>query len=98
MAKGYTRLVIKTSFLRGAIIMFNLIALASFFFIQVGSIFFIVPAAIVDVMYMLSQEKIGPKTDAIRPSNQVLKLALVIVLASLVIFSALFLLQIYKTS
>jgi len=98
MAKGYTRLVIKTSFLRGAIIMFNLIALASFFFIQVGSIFFIVPAAIVDVMYMLSQEPIGPKKDAIRPSNQVLKLAMIIVLACLVIFSVLFLLQIYKTS
>jgi len=98
MAKGYTRLVIKTSFLRGAIIMFNLIALASFFFIQVGSIFFIVPAAIVDVMYLLSQEPIGPKKDAIRPSNQVLKLAMIIVLACLVIFSALFLLQIYKTS
>ena len=78
MAKGYTRLVIKTSFLRGAIIMFNLIALASFFFIQVGSIFFIVPAAIVDVMYLLSQEPIGPKKDAIRPSNQVLKLAMII--------------------
>jgi len=98
MAKGYTRLVIKTSFLRGAIIMFNLIALASFFFIQVGSIFFIVPAAIVDVMYLLSREPIGPKKDAIRPSNQVLKLAMIIVLACLVIFSALFLLQIYKTS
>jgi len=98
MAKGYTRLVIKTSFLRGAIIMFNLIALASFFFIQVGSIFFIVPAAIVDVMYLLSQEPIGPKKDAIRPSNQVLKLAMIIVLACLVIFSALFLLQIYKTT
>jgi len=98
MAKGYTQVKIRTSFLRGAIIMFNLIALASFFFIQVGSIFFIVPAAIVDVMYLLSQEPIGPKKDAIRPSNQVLKLAMIIVLACLVIFSALFLLQIYKTS
>lgn len=98
MAKGYTKLVIKTSFLRGAIIMFNLIALASFFFIQVGAIFFIVPAAIVDVMYLLSQEPVGPRKDAITPSNQILKLVLMIVLASLVIFSALFLLQIYKTS
>jgi hypothetical protein len=98
MAKGYTQVKIRTSFLRGAIIMFNLIALASFFFIQVGSIFFIVPAAIVDVMYLLSQEPIGPKKDAIRPSNQVLKLAMIIVLTCLVIFSALFLLQIYKTT
>jgi len=96
MAKGYTQVKIRTSFLRGAIIMFNLLALASFFFIQVGSIFFIVPAAIVDVMYLLAQEPIGAKQDAIRPSNQVLKLVLFIVLISLVIFSALFLLQIYK--
>jgi hypothetical protein len=97
MAKGYTKLVIKTSFLRAAIIMFNLIALASFFFIQIGSIFFIVPAAIVDAMYILSREPIGPKKDAIRPSNQILKLVLLIVLASLIIFSAIFLFQIYKT-
>ena len=78
--------------------MFNLIALASFFFIQIGSIFFIVPAVIVDAMYMLSREPIGPKKDAIKPSNQVLKLTLLIVLACLVIFSAIFLLQIYKTT
>jgi len=98
MAKGYTKLVIKTSFLQAAIIMFNLIALASFFFIQIGSIFFIVPAAIVDAMYMLSREPVGPKKDAIKPSNQLLKMVLVIVLASLIIFSALFLLQIYKSA
>jgi hypothetical protein len=98
MAKTYTKLIIRTSFLRAAIIMFNIFALASFFFIQVGSIFFIVPAAIIDAMYVLSQEPVGPKKDAIRPSNQVLKLTLFIVLTSLVVFSALFLLQIYKTS
>lgn len=78
--------------------MFNLIALASFFFIQVGSIFFIVPAAIIDAMYILSQEPVGPKKDAIKPSNQILKLVLVIVLCSLIIFSALFLMQVYKTT
>ena len=78
--------------------MFNLIALASFFFIQVGSIFFIVPAAIIDAMYILSQEKVGPKKDAIKPSNQVLKLALLIILASLVVFTAAFLFQVYKTT
>jgi hypothetical protein len=78
--------------------MFNLIALASFFFIQIGSIFFIVPAAIVDAMYILSREPVGPKRDAIKPSNQLLKLVLVIVLACLIIFSAVFLLQIYKTT
>lgn len=98
MAKGYTKLVIRTSFLQASIIMFNLIALASFFFIQVGSIFFIVPAAIIDAMYILSQEPVGPKKDAIKPSNQLLKLVLVIVLASLIIFSAVFLLQVYKTT
>jgi hypothetical protein len=98
MAKGYTKLVIKTSFLQAAIIMFNLVALASFFFIQIGSIFFIVPAAIVDAMYILSKEPVGPKIDAIKPSNQLLKLVLVIVLACLIIFSAVFLLQIYKTT
>jgi len=98
MAKGYTRLVIKTSFLRAALIMFNLIALASFFFIQIGSIFFIVPAAIVDAMYILSQEPVGPKKDAIKPSNEILKLVLLIVLGCLIIFSAIFLLQIYKAS
>ena len=78
--------------------MFNLIALASFFFIQVGSIFFIVPAAIIDAMYILSQEKVGPKKDAIKPSNQVLKLALLIILASLVVFTTAFLFQVYKTT
>lgn len=98
MAKGYTKIIIKTSFLQAAIIMFNLIALASFFFIQVGSIFFIVPAAIIDAMYILSQEPVGPKKDAIKPSNQILKLVLVIVLCSLIIFSALFLMQVYKTT
>jgi len=98
MAKAYTQVKIRTSFLRGAIIMFNLIALASFFFIQVGSIFFIVPAAIIDAMYILSQEKVGPKKDAIKPSNQVLKLALLIILASLVVFTAAFLFQVYKTT
>lgn len=98
MAKGYTKLVIRTSFLQASIIMFNLIALASFFFIQVGSIFFIVPAAIIDAMYILSQEPVGPKKDAIKPSNQILKLVLVIVLCSLIIFSALFLMQVYKTT
>jgi hypothetical protein len=97
-SKSYTKLVIRTSFLHAAIIMFNIIALASFFFIQVGSIFFIVPAAIIDAMYILSQEPVGPKKDAIRPSNQILKLTLIIVLASLIIFSAVFLLQVYKTT
>ena len=55
-------------------------------------------AFFVDAMFMLSRESVGPKKDAIKPSNQVLKLTLLIVLACLIIFSAIFLLQIYKTA
>jgi hypothetical protein len=98
MAVSYTRFIIRTSFLRGFIVLFNIFAVASFFFIQVGSIFLIVPAAIIDVMYMLNQEKVGPSRDSISPSHRILKLTLLIVFICLVIFSAVFLLQVYKTS
>lgn len=78
--------------------MLNLIAMASFFFFQVGAIFFIVPAAIIDVMFILGNEKVGPSRDSFKPSFALLKSTLGIVLISLIIFSALFLLQIYKTT
>lgn len=81
----------------GALIMFNIFAVATFFFVQVGSIFFIVPAAIIDVMYMLDHERVGPRRDSIQPSHQIMKMVLMVVLACLIVFSALFLFQLYKT-
>jgi hypothetical protein len=47
---------------------------------------------------MLNQEKVGPSRDSISPSHRILKLTLLIVFICLVIFSAVFLLQVYKTS
>lgn len=98
MAVSYTRFVIRTSLVQSAIILFNLIALGSFFFIQVGSILFIVPAAILDVIYLLNKERIGVKRDAYKPSRKILKLALLIITVCLVLFSLLFLFEVIQTS
>jgi hypothetical protein len=84
------------SFVQGVIIMLNIIALGSFFFVQVGSIFFIVPAFIIDAMYVLNHEQIGPRADAVQPSHHIMKMVLMVVLACLIVFSALFLFQLYK--
>jgi len=93
--KSYSKTV-GESFVQGVIIMLNIIALGSFFFVQVGSIFFIVPAFIIDAMYVLNHEQIGPREDAIQPSHLIMKVVLMVMLASLIIFSALFLFQLYK--
>ena len=98
MAKSYTRVLVSRSLIRGIIILFNIFALGTFFFIQVGSIFFIIPAAIIDVMYILGQERVGPRKDALQPSRKILRLTLYIIFASLLVFSAIFLFQVIKTS
>lgn len=95
---SYIRFVVRESLVQSIIILFNLIAVASFFFVQVGSIFLIVPAAIIDVAYMLSRERIGPRKDSIQPSSQIIKLALYIILVCLVVFSAIFFLEILRSN
>ena len=97
MSASYTNLVVRASLIKALIIMFNLAAVGSFFFIQVGSIFLIVPAAIVDVMYMLNQEQVGTKQGAAKPSFKIMKLALGIILASLIIFSLAFLFEVVRS-
>jgi hypothetical protein len=98
MAVSYTRFVVRTSIVQASIILFNIIAVASFFFIQVGSILFIVPAAIVDVIYLLNKERIGAARDALKPSRKILRLALLIIIAALVLFSIVFLFEVTRTS
>jgi hypothetical protein len=98
MSASYTNLIVRASLVKALIVVFNLAAVGSFFFIQLGSIFLIVPAAIVDVMYMLNQEEIGTKRGAAEPSFKILKLALGIILASLVIFSLVFLFEVVRSS
>lgn len=98
MAVSYTRFVVRTSVVRASIIIFNLAALASFFFIQVGSILFIIPAAIVDVIYMLNKERIGVMQDAVKPSRSILRLAFVIITAALILFSFVFLFEVIQGS
>jgi hypothetical protein len=98
MAASYTRFVIRTSIVQAAIILFNLVALASFFFIQVGSILFIVPAAIVDVIYLLNKEQIGIKRGAQKPSLKILRLALMIITLTLVLFSVVFFFEVIQGS
>ena len=98
MAASYTRFVIRTSVVQAAIILFNLIALASFFFIQVGSIFFIVPAAIIDVIYFLNKERVGVKRGAQKPSRKMIKLAFMAISLTLVLFSIVFLFEVIQGS
>jgi hypothetical protein len=98
MATSYTRIVVRTSLVQAFIILFNLAALASFFFIQVGSILFIVPAAIVDVIYLLNKEKAGVKHGAAKPSISVLKLAFMAICLTLVLFSIIFLFEVIQGS
>jgi len=98
MATSYTRFVVRTSLVQAAIILFNLTALASFFFIQVGSVLFIVPAAIIDVIYFLNKERVGVKRDALKPSRRILRLALLIITATLVLFSAMFFFEVIQGS
>lgn len=97
MSASYTRYVLGASIIKGTIIFFNIVAVASFFFIQVGSIFLIVPAAIIDVMYLLNQEQVGPHRDAVKPSFTIMKLVLTIIFACLVIFSAVFIYEIVRS-
>jgi hypothetical protein len=98
MAVSYTRFVVRTSIVRASLILFNLAALASFFFIQVGAILFIVPAAIVDVIYLLNKEQIGAARDAVKPSRKILRLAFMIITAALILFSVVFLFEVIQTS
>ena len=98
MAVSYTRFIVRTSIVQASIIMFNLIAAASFFFIQVGSIFFIVPAVIVDTVYLLNREKIGPLHGSYKPSYKILRLALTVISTSLILFSAIYLFEVIQGS
>jgi len=90
MAVSYTRFVVRTSVIKAAIILMNLIALASFFFIQVGSILFIIPAVIIDVIYALNREQSNiVKRDAIKPADKIAGLTLTVIIVSLVITAVL---------
>jgi hypothetical protein len=98
MAKTYYRQVVSSSFILASVIMFNIVALSSFFFIQVGSILFIVPAAIIDVFYLLNKEEIGPMQDAYKPSITIMKMVFIIISVCLVLFSALFIFEVIQAS
>ena len=98
MAASYTRFVVRTSIVQSALILFNLAAMASFFFIQVGSILFIVPAAIVDIIYLLNREKIGTKKGAAKPSISMMRLAFMVISVTLILFSIIFLFEVIQGS
>ncbi|MBX4197482.1 hypothetical protein KW801_02925 [Candidatus Saccharibacteria bacterium] len=85
MATSYYRFVVRTSIVKGALIVFNLIAVLSFFFIQVGSIFLILPAAVLDVIYFLNGEgKWVIKPDAIKPASKIAQITFGVIVAILV--------------
>ena len=98
MAAPKTSIVVRTSLVQAAIISFNLAAMASFFFIQVGSVMFIVPAAILDVIYLLNKEKIGVKKGAAKPSISILRLAFMVICVTLILFSVVFLFEVIQGS
>ena len=86
MTASYTRFVLRTSLVKGALILFNLVAVASLFFIQVGAIMFIIPAAILDVIYILNGEgKWIIKQDAIKPAGKITSITFAIIVAILLI-------------
>jgi hypothetical protein len=86
MSASYTRFILRTSIVKAAIIVFNLVAVASFFFIQIGSIFFIIPAAMIDIIYLLNNEgRFVLKPDAIKPAGKIAQLTFGVILAILVI-------------
>ena len=86
--KSYTRYLVRTSFISATIIMFNILALASFFFMQVGSIILIIPAAIIDVIYFLNKEERGiVKKSAKRPASNVASLTLSVIIICLIVAS-----------
>jgi hypothetical protein len=85
MATSYTRFVLRTSIVKATLIVFNLVALASFFFIQIGSIFFIIPAAMLDVIYFLNGEGkwVAARQDAIKPAGKIAQLTFGVILGIL---------------
>lgn len=83
---SYTRFVVRSSVIKAALIVYNLVAVASFFFIQVGSILLIIPAAMLDVIYFLNNEgKWVIKPDAIKPAGKIAQMTLAVILAILII-------------
>ena len=89
MAKNYTSFIVRNSIIKATIILLNIFALASFFFIQVGSIFFIIPAAIIDVIFLLNKAQGDVvKIDAAKPAGKIAQLTLFVVIACLVITAA----------
>lgn len=98
MAKKSVWHIVASSFILASVLMINLIAIASFFFIQVGSILFIVPAGVIDAFYMLNREQIGPVKGSAKPSIKIMKLAFVVITVCLVTFSALFIFEVIQAS
>jgi hypothetical protein len=79
---------VRTSFFNALIIMMNIIALASFFFMQVGSIILIIPAAVLDIFYLLNKEQKGVfKKTSKKPARDVADLALGVIVVCLLIAS-----------
>lgn len=84
---SYTQFVVRSSVIKAALIIYNLVAVASFFFIQVGSILLIIPAAMLDVIYFLNGESkwVAAKQDAIKPAGKIAQLTFAVILAILII-------------